>query len=93
MYCTCACVEACEKLNDEVRDTRSIITDGDRGSGKWNKDDRSKVTALCNETTDWLLHNLPGHTTLNKVLEQKTLFQERLQPYLTKLRSQTKPTK
>ena len=76
------------RLQEQVKETRAIVTDGDKLSGKWNKDDRSKVTALCNETTDWLLHNLPGSSTLSKVLEQKTNFEERLQPYLTKLRAQ-----
>lgn len=90
--CVCVCVEACVHLHEQVTGTRAIITDGDKISGKWNKDDRSKVTALCNETTDWLLHNLPGNTTFSKVLEQKTQFQDRLQPYLTKLKAQNKTT-
>lgn len=83
----CVCLDVCMELEEGVKKTRLTLADTEKISGKWNKDDRSKVTALCNETADWLLHNIPMSTSLHKVLEQKTHFEDKLQPYLVKLTS------
>jgi hypothetical protein len=47
------------------------------------KDDKQKVTALCNEKTAWLEHN--GEATLSSIEEQMANFSERYQPHLNKL--------
>ena len=70
-----------------MKETRLALTGGDKIIGKWNKEDKSKVTALCNEATEWLLHNfytdkLPP---LDKIQEEKGHFEERLQSYLYKI--------
>ena len=44
---------------------------------------QSKVTALCNEKSDWLQYNV--ESPLKKILEQKRDFEERIQPYMAKL--------
>ena len=44
---------------------------------------QSKVTALCNEKSDWLQYNVDS--PLTKILEQKRDFEERIQPYMAKL--------
>lgn len=81
------CSDVCVKFEETVKETRLTLADIDKISGKWNKDDKSKVTVLCSEATEWLLHNFTISTppALHKIHEQMTHFEDRLQPYLAKL--------
>lgn len=78
------CVDARFQLSEAVRGARETLADTERISGKWNKDDKSKVTALCNEKSNWL----DGHpqALLAEVEDQKRDFDQRMEPYLSKLK-------
>ncbi len=71
------------QLEEAVSKARQILGDSDRVSGKWNKEDRSKVAAMCNETVEWIAKN--KGTTVEKMQEQKDDFEIKLEPYLDKL--------
>lgn len=73
-------------LQQLIQSARDILSDSERISGKWVKDDRQKVTLLCNEKTAWLEHNLEA--TLTSIEEQVANFNERFQPHLAKLTPQ-----
>lgn len=70
-------------LQARIQSAKDILGDSERISGKWVKDDRQKVTALCNEKTAWLEHNYDA--TLSSIQEQVANFDERLEPHLAKL--------
>lgn len=44
---------------------------------------QSKVTALCNEKSDWLEQN--ADSPLAKIVEHRRDFEERIQPHMAKL--------
>lgn len=71
------------QLEQVVNGTRHILGDSEKIAGKWNKDDRSKVNALCNEYSDWLARNREGE--LESFRQQKENFQQRMEYYLAKL--------
>ena len=73
-------------LQQLIQSARDILSDSERISGKWVKDDRQKVTLLCNEKTAWLEHNLEA--ALTSIEEQVSNFKERFQPHLAKLTPQ-----
>ena len=66
-----------------IQSTKEILGDSERISGKWVKDDRQKVNALCTEKGAWLEHNLEA--SLSSIEEQVTNFNERFAPHLAKL--------
>ena len=68
------------KLQDAVKEARELVGNS---TGKWNKEDRGKVLALCNEYTEWLEQS--KHPSIAQLEQQKDEFQEKFQPYLTKL--------
>lgn len=73
-------------LQTLIQSTRETLVDSERISGKWVKDDRQKVTTLCNEKTAWLEHNQDA--TLTSIQEQVADFEERFEPHLAKLAPQ-----
>ena len=73
-------------LTTLIQSAREILGDSERISGKWVKDDKQKVTALCNEKTAWLEHNMEAN--LNSIQEQVLNFEQRFQPHLAKITPQ-----
>ncbi len=71
------------KLSQAVKTAKNTLGDSEKISGKWNKDDRSKVNGLCNETNDWLQYNQDAHSSA--VQQQITDFEAHFEPYLAKL--------
>lgn len=69
-----------------IQSAREILGDSERISGKWVKDDRQKVTTLCNEKTAWLEHN--QDVPLPNIREQVADFEQRFEPHLAKLAPQ-----
>ena len=70
-------------LQSLIKSARETLADGEKISGKWVKDDKQKVTSLCNEKTAWL--ELNREASLSSIEDQVTNFQERYQPHLDKL--------
>lgn len=73
-------------LQTLIQSAREILGDSERISGKWVKDDRQKVTTLCNEKTAWLEHNQDA--PLINIQEQVANFEQRFEPHLAKLAPQ-----
>ena len=71
------------RLTQAVKLARETLGNSEKISGKWNKDDRSKVNSLCNDKTDWLQYN--GDATNETFQQQLSDFEARFEPYLTKL--------
>ena len=67
-----------------VNNARQILGDSEKITGRWNKDDRGKVNALCSENIEWLEKNTDA--SFQQIEEQKEEFKHRLDPYLSKLR-------
>ncbi len=71
------------KLSQAVKSAKNTLVDSEKISGKWNKDDRSKVNGLCNETNDWLQYN---QDALSSAVQQQIAdFEAHFEPYLAKL--------
>lgn len=70
-------------LESLIQSARETLGDSEKISGKWVKDDKQKVTALCNEKTAWLEHNRDA--ALSSIQEQVDNFNDRYQPHLEKL--------
>lgn len=73
------------KLKLAISDARSTLSNGDKVSGKWNKDDRTRVTALCNEKSDWLEKRSIRDTATEEAQQQKEEFEQKMEPFLDKL--------
>lgn len=73
------------KLKLAVSDARSTLSNNEKAGGKWSKDDRSKVTALCNEKSDWLEKRTIRETALEDLHQQQEEFEQKLEPLLDKL--------
>lgn len=73
-------------LQSLIQSARETLGDSEKIAGKWVKDDKQKVTALCNEKTAWLEHN--REVALSSIQEQVVNFNERYQPHLAKLTPQ-----
>ena len=78
-------IEEYTKLKRAVNDVRATLSNGERISGKWNKDDKSKVTSLCNEKTDWLEKRGVTDTSVEDICQQKEDFKQRIEPFMGKL--------
>ncbi len=76
--------DECKKLKHTVNKRRMTLTETERINGKWNKDDKSKVTALCNEKSDWL-NRKRRDSSLDEVQQQIEDFEQKMEPYITKL--------
>ena len=63
---------------------RRTLSDSEKIAGKWNKEDRSKVTALCNEKMDWL-ERKQKESTFEEIQQQNRDFEQRMEPFLAKL--------
>ena len=63
---------------------RGTLAETEKISGKWNKDDKLKVTALCNEKSDWL-NKVRRESTLDEVKQQIEDFEQKMEPYIAKL--------
>jgi ankyrin repeat protein len=77
------CTEAKSILKKAINAAKDTLLDSERITGKWNKEDKSKVTALCNEKMDWVDRDIDY--TKEEISSQLTDFEERYQPHLTKL--------
>lgn len=73
------------KLKHAVSDARLTLTNNEKISGKWNKDDKSKVTALCNEKTDWLERKTIKEVAMEDITQHIEDFEQRMEPFLDKL--------
>ena len=71
------------KLSQAIKSAKDTLADSEKISGKWNKDDRSKVNGLCNEKNDWLQNN--QEVSSEDICQQTLDFEQRFQPYLAKL--------
>lgn len=67
-----------------ISEARSILADNERKSGKWNKEEKSKVAMLCNEKSDWL-EKKRAETNLDEIQQQIEEFEMKFQPFITKL--------
>ena len=67
-----------------VNTRRATLTETDKITGKWNKEDKSKVTAICNEKSDWL-NKKRRDSTLDDVQQQIEDFEQKMEPYIAKL--------
>lgn len=67
-----------------MNNRRATLTETEKISGKWNKEDKLKVTAICNEKSDWL-SKVRRDSTIEEVQEQIEDFEQRMEPYLAKL--------
>jgi len=75
--------DAHSKFSEDVKTAKDVLTDSERISGKWNKDDRNKVNSLCTEKLEWLSQNLEVMASV--IIEQHQDFEEKFKPYLAKL--------
>ncbi|XP_065829908.1 ankyrin repeat domain-containing protein 45-like isoform X2 [Oscarella lobularis] len=75
--------EARDSLKDAIQGIRGILSNADRIAGKWNKEDKSKTAALCNEKSSWMEAHLDA--TPHEIYRQKKHLEEAMQPSLTKL--------
>jgi ankyrin repeat protein len=66
-----------------ITGAREILGDAERISGKWNKDDKNKVTALCKEKWDWLTAH--PDASVEEIESQQEEFHSRFSPYMSKL--------
>lgn len=73
------------KLKHAVSDVRTTLSHSEKVSGKWNKDDKSKVTSLCNEKSDWLEKRAIKGTSVEDIQQQEEDFEQRMEPFLEKL--------
>lgn len=73
------------KFKNAISSARTTLTNSEKVSGKWNKDDKSKVTALCNEKSDWLDKRPIKEMYLEDIEQQKEEFEQRMEPFLDKL--------
>ena len=71
------------KFTRAIKSAKDTLGDSEKITGKWNKDDRSKVNGLCNEKNDWLQHN--QNASNEAILQQLGDFESRFKPYLAKL--------
>ncbi len=81
--------ESRHKLSQAVKVAKETLGNSEKISGKWNKDDRSKVNSLCNDKTDWLQYNQDA--TNDSLQQQLSDFKLHFEPYLTKLTPPTDP--
>lgn len=79
------CIEERVKLRRTIINTRATLSNSEKISGKWNKDDKSKVSALCHEKGDWLDKNQMKDTQLEDIQQQMEDFEQRIEPFLNKL--------
>ncbi|XP_011403387.1 PREDICTED: ankyrin repeat domain-containing protein 45-like [Amphimedon queenslandica] len=77
--------EARTILRDAITQARDLLSNPERILGKWNKDDKSKVTGLCNEKTDWLQRSIEAQSSKESILLQVEDFKQRFDPYFGKL--------
>lgn len=73
------------KLKHAINEFRATLSNGEKISGKWNKDDKSKVTSLCNEKMDWLEKRGTKDTSVEDICQQQQDFKQRIEPFLGKL--------
>lgn len=71
-------------MKQAVSNTRLTLADGEKVAGKWNKDDKSKVTGLCNEKSDWL-EKKRKDSTFEEVQQQNEDFEHKMETFRAKL--------
>ena len=76
--------EGCKKLKRAVNARRMTLTETEKISGKWNKEDKSKITMICNEKSDWL-NKRRRDSTIEEVQQQIEDFEQKMEPYISKL--------
>jgi exonuclease I len=75
-------VEARRVLNEAAQEARGMLADSELIAGRWNKEDKAKVTALCQEKEQWLAHS---EECFEEIVHQTNDFRVRIQPYFDKL--------
>ena len=78
-------IEERVKLRRAIINARATLSNSEKISGKWNKDEKSKVTALCHEKGDWLDKSQMKDTQLEDIQQQMEDFEQRIEPFLNKL--------
>lgn len=80
----CILIEQFKAFEQAVSNVRSTLSDSEKIAGKWNKEDRSKVNALCNEKSGWLEKKMK-ESTLEEMQQQQMDFELKMEPFLAKL--------
>eukprot|EP00118_Oscarella_pearsei_P028012 m.1554 g.1554 ORF g.1554 m.1554 type:complete len:207 (+) comp7203_c0_seq1:371-991(+) len=76
-------IEARNCLKETIQEIRAILSNADKIAGKWNKEDKAKTTALCNEKSNWL--DSQPDASPDEIYNKRDCLQEAMQPILAKL--------
>jgi len=71
-------------LKQAVSKVRNALANTDKTTSRWNREDKSKVTGLCNEKSEWL-EKRRRDSTLQEVQQQNEDFTAKMEPYVAKL--------